>query len=448
MSEADLIKIRNAVLTEKRTVREFNSLLDSLKNADDEREKAMVNSQIATLKNSLKKANDELLKLLEATSIVKPLENQNQVMQPTSVMQNSSQPRVFTMKPRKQSMFEKLGLSSLGELFTGKKAEGSELEKETIKRLKKGQEKIIKIKEEKPSNYLRFANKYFSNYSKKLIRQKTFGDLEKDLVRSNMVYTPSAYISMVILTVLISAAIAFFLFIFFMIFNVSAELPIISLAGENIFTRFLKTIWLIIVIPITTFLFMYTFPSLERRTIEKKINQELPFATIHMSSIAGSMIEPSKIFSIIMMTGEYPNLEKEFIKLLNEINIYGFDFVTALKNVAKNSPSQKLAELFNGLATTINSGGDLAEFFEKRANSLLFDYRLDKEKQTKAAETFMDIYISVVIAAPMILMLLMMMMKISGLGVSLSTSMITLLMVVGVSLINIVFLVFLHIKGS
>ena len=58
----------------------------------------------------------------------------------------------------------------------------------------------------------------------------------------------------------------------------------------------------------------------------------------------------------------------------------------------------------------------------------------------------MDIYISAVIAAPMILMLLLMMMRISGLGISLSTGMISLIMILAVSLINILFLAFLHIK--
>ena len=76
----------------------------------------------------------------------------------------------------------------------------------------------------------------------------------------------------------------------------------------------------------------------------------------------------------------------------------------------------------------------------------MFDYRLEKEKKTKSAETFMDIYISIVIAAPMILMILLMMMKISGLGIQLSASMITLIMVLGVSMINVAFLVYLHLK--
>ena len=185
---------------------------------------------------------------------------------------------------------------------------------------------------------------------------------------------------------------------------------------------------------------------MEKKTLENRINRELPFATIHMSSISNSMIEPSKIFSIIISTEEYPNLEKEFTKLFNEVNVYGYDLVTALRDMAFNSPSRKLAELYNGLATTITSGGDLPEFFDKRAQTLLFEHRLETEKHSKAAETFMDIYISVVIAAPMILMLLLMMMRLSGLGISLSTGMITLVMVLGVSLMNVLFLSFLHLK--
>jgi archaellum biogenesis protein FlaJ (TadC family) len=191
---------------------------------------------------------------------------------------------------------------------------------------------------------------------------------------------------------------------------------------------------------------MYFYPSLEKKSIEMKINQELPFATIHMAAISGSMIDLTKIFRIIIETGEYPSTGKEFTKLLNQINVYGYDIVGGLRNMASNNPSRKLADLFNSLAIAISSGGDLPDFFSKRASSLLFEHRLEKEKQAKAAETFMDIYISVVIAAPMILMLMMMMLKIGGLGISLSTSAITLTMILGVTVINIFFLTFLHLK--
>jgi len=58
------------------------------------------------------------------------------------------------------------------------------------------------------------------------------------------------------------------------------------------------------------------------------------------------------------------------------------------------------------------------------------------------------LYISIVIAAPMIFMLLLMILKISGLGVSLPTSTITLMMVGGVAMINVFFLIFLHLKKT
>ena len=165
-----------------------------------------------------------------------------------------------------------------------------------------------------------------------------------------------------------------------------------------------------------------------------------------MSAIAGSMIEPSKIFEIIVSTKDYPYLEKEFVKVINEINIYGYNLVSVLRTISFNCASPKLAELYNGIATTITSGGDLSNFFQKRSESLLFEYRLEREKYTKFAETFMDIYISVVIAAPMILMLLLMIMKIGKFGVSLSINSITLIMILGVTMINAVFMMFLHLK--
>ncbi|MFC1666207.1 type II secretion system F family protein, partial [Nanoarchaeota archaeon] len=324
----------------------------------------------------------------------------------------------------------------------------SSLEKETLKRFKKKEKKIIKSKERKASKYVQISNNLFSNFSKKILSPKITKDIKTNLIKANLLFLPQSYLSVIFFTTLLSVITSFFLLIFFLFFNIGPQFPIITLSKESLALRFTKVIWIIIILPIFTFIMMYFYPALEAKSAEKKINQELPFATIHMASIAGTIIEPTNIFSIILITKEYPNIEKEFKKLLNEINLFGYDLITALRHSAVNSPSKKLAELFNGVATTINSGGNLEEFFSKRAESLLFEYRIEREKRTRSAETFMDIYISVVIAAPMILMLLLMMMKISGLGLQLSTGMITLIMILAVTGINIGFLTFLHLKQT
>jgi len=415
-------ELKKIIAKEKGIFKEIVSFSRILERTNDSEEKKMISAQLKSLKKSLKKINEDIPKALGKTSLIKPLMTTKK--KPIEQIFTKISPKI---KPQKAMKFLRL-------------------EKETLKRLKKKKEKIIKRKIKKPSKYVKIANRVFSNVSMSLLNQNMFNAVKKDLIRTNLQFISASYISVILFTTLLSAVAGLFIFLFFLFFNFGAEIPFITLVSESIGKRFLKVFWILFVIPIGTFLMVYFYPSLEKKSTENKINQELPFATIHMSAISGSMIEPSKIFSIIISTKEYPYLEKEFTKLLNKINIQGYDLVSALKSSAFNSPSAKLAELFNGLATTINSGGDLREFFSKRAESLLFEYRIMREKQTRASETFMDIYISVVIAAPMILMLLLMMMKISGLGLALSTGMISLIMVVGVSMINIIFLSFLHLK--
>jgi Flp pilus assembly protein TadB len=434
--EDNFKKLKENILNQKKILKEISPLKDDLEKVKSIEERKMILTQKNSLKNSFKKINEDISKTLNKISLNKPLN-----LQIKKDFKINTKPKL----PEKRKPVEKIKKP----VFSKKKFkdfEISELERITIKRLKKGNKKIVKKKVKKASNYVKVANKFFSGFYPSFSKKDMFRTLKRDLIKANLQFIPASYISVILFTTFLSIIISIFVFLFFMIFNIGPELPILTLSQENILDRLLKTFWIIFVIPIITFLAIYSYPSAEKKSIGSKIDQELPFATIHMSAISGSMVNPGEIFKIIASTKEYPYLEKEFIKIINEMNIYGYDLVTALRNIAFNSPSKRLTDLLNGLATTINSGGNLTEFFDKRSQSLLFEHRLEKEKQTKAAETFMDIYISVVIAAPMILMLLMMMMKISGLGISISTKMIGLIMIVGVTIINAIFLTFLHLK--
>ena len=440
-------KIEKNILREKKIVSELTSLFNHLKNTDNPEEKRMVSSQITMLKKSLQKTGQEIIDSAEKISLFKPLYPGQKTRppipaKPASISAVPAKPSSLTPAVPAKPLISQQALPKKKD----KKFKPTSLEKLTLKRITKKEKKIVKKKEKRPSRYIKISSKFFYNTSMSFINKGMFGKLKRDLIKSNIEFVPAAYISVIFFTTIISVIASLFITLFFLFFNLSALPPFITSIEESIGTRFLKIFWILFVIPAATFLFVYVYPSLEKKSLETKINRELPFAAIHMSSISGSMIEPSKIFNIIISTKEYPNLEKEFIKLQNEINIYGYDLVTALRNRSFNSPSRKLADLFNGLATTITSGGNLPEFFKERSQTLLFEHRLEMEKQLKTAETLMDIYISVVIAAPMVLMLVLMMMRISGLGIALSPSMISLVMILAVTLVNIFFLTFLHIK--
>ena len=439
-------KLKEIISKEKTMIKEINSFENYLKMAESG-EKKMIASQIKLIKESFRTTNKEIPLVLEK---IAPTEKEVEEIEDTPKLEEQQAEKVkidekIKELPKKTiPLNTKLGVIKKG--YSLKELKPTLLEKQTLKRMTIKKNKIEKKKEQKPSIYINFANRLFSKLSEKIISEKKFEDLERDLIKANLQYTPRSYISVIFLTTCLAFAIGLVVAVFFLFFNIGVVLPIITKATGAISERLWKVALVAILSPILTFIIMYAYPSLEKSSTETRIEEELPFATIHMSAISGSMIDPSKIFDIIISTGEYPYLQKEFKKLINEINLHGYDLVSALRNSAYNSPSKKLSELFNGLATTINSGGYLPEFFDKRSQTLLFENRLEQEKKTKAAETFMDIYISLVIAAPMILMILLMMMKISGLGISMSTSMITLVIGISVTMINIVFLTFLQLK--
>lgn len=433
------IKLKKNIHDENKILRELSSLYSGLDEIKDSMEKSMTESQIGNLVYSFKRTNKEIREILEKTTLIKSLNEPEKIKLPS----------FLEMPAIKTSI--KMPSENIKEDISQEKARYGknvirDIEKESLKRFRKKEKGIKKIKEKKASHYVRTANKFFGKMASSQIEKGRFANLQRDLVKANMSYLAKSYLSVVFFTAFLAEIISIFIFIFFLFFNISSVSPFIIPIESSILSRLGTIFWILVAFPLIAFMFTYFYPSLEKKSVEGKINQELPFATIHMSAISESLVEPSNIFRIIISTGEYPHIGKEFTKLLNEINVYGKDLVSALRNAAFNSPSKKLAELMDGLATTITSGGDLSLFFEKRAQTLLFEYKLDREKNAKTSETFMDIYISVVIAAPMILMLLLIMMRVSGLGISLSTSMISLIMVLGVAAINVFFLIFLQMR--
>ncbi len=408
------IELKKTGSKERRILKEIITLLKEFENSKGE-EKNMISSELTSLKKRIEEYIKEYTRKLESLKLIKKLEKKSSLE--------------LTKQEKKQ-----------------KERKSLPLEREIIKRFGKKERKDAFRKSNKPRVYVEFANRLFFRFSERLIQKYHLKNLKKNLVKANMQFIPENYVSVIILTTIITIFVGFFISLFLILFDVSLRFPFISFTKESLLIRIAKYSWIFFVLPTATGLLLYFYPSLERKSIASKIDQELPFATIHMAAICEAILNPKRIFQILIKTGEYEELRKEFTKLLNEINLHGMNLVAALRNSAIKSPSSNLTDLFNGLATTITSGGELKEFFEKRSQTLLFEHKIEREKSTKVAETFMDIYISIVIAAPMIFMLLLMIMNISGIGLNLTPNAISLIIILGVIVVNIIFLMFMQLK--
>lgn len=399
-------------------------------------EENLVLSMRKSLINRLRIVNDSIPAILEEVSPVKKLDEnkkEKNSLEKVRILRNGkNEGNMITLRKEDKERFLNETKMDLSVLKNIKNKAIIEKEANTEFRGSRG--------------YVKLSNKFFLDYAQKLVAKGYFTDLKSDLSKANIDVLFASYVSMMLFSTLIALFGGIIISVILLFFKVGILFPFLTPYEGEILARIVKTSWLLIAIPIGTFLAFYYYPSSEKDSISKSIDQELPFAVIHMSAISGSGIEPSEIFKIIGRSAEYPALRKEIRKVLNQINLYGYDLVTSLNNVAKNTPSNKLSELLSGLATTITSGGNLSEFFEKRSETLLINYRLEREKFTKIAETFMDIYISLVIAAPMILMLLLVMIQISNISLGFTTAQLSFMIIGAIAILNIFFMAFLHMK--
>ena len=419
--------------------------LEAKGSAVDKKEKKLLEDSINSLIEQLKILNNSIPSLIDRIGFFKELPAEK------SSIKKSDKNNLVQLKYNPGEDKEKIALTI-----------NKDEKKDFVNNLSKSSLSIDQLKKEysseqaepafsinKPNPYAKISNRFFRELSNKIIAQGYFKKLNDDLRKVSSPFILSTYVSMIFFAVSVTFIISFVLFGILLFFNLSPLFPYFIPAKESVFVRLIKFFWIVPVFPLVAGFIVYSSPAGEGKSIGGKIDQELPFVVIHMSAIATSGIESLNLFKIILKSKEYPSTNREFTKLMNLVNFQGDDLVTALKKIAKSSPSAKLRELLDGLSNTITTGGQMNLFLNKHAETLLFDYKLEREKYTKLSETFMDIYISLVIAAPMILLMLFVILGSTGALSSflgLSTSMLGFLIIMAIAVLNIGFLIFLKFK--
>ena len=164
-------------------------------------------------------------------------------------------------------------------------------------------------------------------------------------------------------------------------------------------------IMMIIFIPImetaSTFITLIFWPYQKMNERRKDMEANLPFALTHMGAVAESGTPPYIIFKLISQFDEYGEISKEMRKIVRNIDVFGLDQLSAVKEVAKRTPSEALRQILLGFITTIDSGGDLKLFLKSAGEQALFDWRIKREKFLQQLSMYAEFYTGVLIAAPL-----------------------------------------------
>ncbi|WEL19836.1 type II secretion system F family protein [Candidatus Nanohalococcus occultus] len=146
----------------------------------------------------------------------------------------------------------------------------------------------------------------------------------------------------------------------------------------------------------------YIYPSIIIKSRASKIRDTLPFATMYLSTLAGTGTSLPKLFKVLSEVDEYGEVAKEAERISRDIETFNMDTNEALKNAAERTPSEDFKNLMWGMNHTLTSGGSLRSFLRERSDTLMNDYRRRVEEFSETLSLLVEMYITVVIVGSII----------------------------------------------
>jgi pilus assembly protein TadC len=262
-----------------------------------------------------------------------------------------------------------------------------------------------------------------------------FRYLYNSLRLANIKMLSNTYVNVMVFMSLFATIITFPIFILFFAF-----------LGNPFLMVMLKSFLISVVAGGITFFAFYYYPYSRVAQRAKNIKANLPFAINHMAAVAASGVPPVKMFKLIAQSKEYGEISTEIEKIVEYIELFGYDLLTALKSAAATTPSEDFKEYMDGIVSNIESGSDIKVYMNEKSKEALLEYELERQKYSETISTYSDIYTGILIAAPLFFVAALSLVSILGGvvgGIPVDT-----LIVIGtyliIPLLNIGFLVFLQ----
>lgn len=183
----------------------------------------------------------------------------------------------------------------------------------------------------------------------------------------------------------------------------------------------------------------YIYPGMKTSDIKKNIMNNLPFATIYLTTLSGSGMNSFQMFKILSHFKEFGEVSKEAQRVVRDVEILGIDVATALERAAERTPSSQLRELLWGLRSTVTTGGDMNNFLIEKSRSYMGDYRRFLDKFVDQLSILMEVYITAVVVGSIFFIIMGTILGLMGGGQPLF--LVRMLIYLGIPMMSVMFMI-------
>lgn len=161
-----------------------------------------------------------------------------------------------------------------------------------------------------------------------------------------------------------------------------------------------------------TFFILQLMPNINIKNRSAKLVEEIPHFIGYMATLATSGLSLEGIFKAIANEDTEEEIVRDAKFITRNIDVMGMDLVTAINDLIKRTPSGPYAELLEGAIITVQSGGDLKEYFIATGKVQLEEKKMSLRKSTESLGIMAELYTILLIVFPLLAVIMLSIMAI------------------------------------
>jgi flagellar protein FlaJ len=176
-----------------------------------------------------------------------------------------------------------------------------------------------------------------------------------------------------------------------------------------------KVVLFLVLVP-GVFAALYAYPFLVAQGRKTRIDLDLPYAITYMEALSTTMTPFEVIRKVYEEMDLFGEVSKEFGIIVREVELFGEDLYSAMRNLQRITPSAHLADFLNDLILLSDSGGDITAFLASRAGYFRDAAEREMEMAMKTIEIMAEVYVTAFVAGPIVVIVMVLSQNLAGQG--------------------------------
>ena len=188
----------------------------------------------------------------------------------------------------------------------------------------------------------------------------------------------------------------------------------LSILKANVLIAIVASLILSIIVLLLSVALVLYYPVYKARARGSQIDVALLHTLSYMASIAAAGAPPEAVLEVTAETEDNKEVSYELKRIIADIELLGYDTITALTIASRKTPSKTLGMLLDGLKSVIITRGAVWEFliffFER-----IISERIAYLKQIiNSIAVIAEVYITMMVAFPIIVVIMLSVMTLLG----------------------------------